>query len=326
MIDTVLAILGILVSFGLFFVGYRQTVGAKKERITSCNSELEKILVKRVVLETYSPARVDARRLIEGKARDFRVNIDEVLSEAQVLNAVYTRIIESDLIPADQRHVVLNRVIPALAEAEARPSDEEATTGTGRDTKKQLAISLMAIMASVTGALFSVLPEVVNLDTAFPSLFKTVTFTAIASLAAISLWVVVNRVRASQEDLPTQGRDVNQYIEFEREVARTMRSAGYRLFAVPPGRSGDFLVESNGRKILVEVKLWPRRVPAQVIAGLADRVRQSANELGADEAIIVTRNPILEEAQSMQTPGVELLSLKHLKPYLAQRSKGPSAA
>ncbi len=45
------SVLGIVVSVGLFLIGYRQTVGARKERVTNANQEVEKILVRRIVLE-----------------------------------------------------------------------------------------------------------------------------------------------------------------------------------------------------------------------------------------------------------------------------------
>jgi hypothetical protein len=39
---------------------------------------------------------------------------------------VYTRIVESDLIPGDQRGEMLKRALPALMDSEAQPIDETA--------------------------------------------------------------------------------------------------------------------------------------------------------------------------------------------------------
>ena len=75
--------LGILVSVTLFLIGYCQTIGAKKERNRSANIDIEKILVRRIILETYEPSLDDLSRLIEGKARDFRVRSRELMSESQ---------------------------------------------------------------------------------------------------------------------------------------------------------------------------------------------------------------------------------------------------
>jgi len=68
--DSLLGILGIAVSVVLFLIGYRQTVGAKKERVAAADSEIEKILVRRIVLEGYVLKTADIERLAEGKARD----------------------------------------------------------------------------------------------------------------------------------------------------------------------------------------------------------------------------------------------------------------
>ena len=145
--------LGIAVSVGLFLVAYRQTIGARKERIAAANSELERILVRRIVLEKYIPNETDISRLIEGKARDYRVRSTELLSEAQVLTTVYTRIMESDLIPADQRDEILGRIAPVLSESERAPVQEEAlqevTSSQRRFRTTQAVLALSAVLASV---------------------------------------------------------------------------------------------------------------------------------------------------------------------------------
>jgi len=80
----ILGIGGIVVSIVLFLIGYRQTVGAKKERIKLANEDIEKILVRRIVQESITPSVVDLSRLLEGKARDFRVRVGDLLSESQI--------------------------------------------------------------------------------------------------------------------------------------------------------------------------------------------------------------------------------------------------
>ena len=55
MIDYWLAILGTLVSILVSIWGYRQIIGARRERIRATNSELEKVLIRRIVLESYQP-------------------------------------------------------------------------------------------------------------------------------------------------------------------------------------------------------------------------------------------------------------------------------
>src|SRR5688572_11800281 len=243
MLDTLLASVGILVSLVRFFIGYRQTVGARKERIFACNAEIEKILLRRIVLESYSAARLDVERLIVGKARDFRIRPDDLLSPAQTLNSVYTRIIESDLLPAEQRRQILERIVPALTEAEVKPAAEsalDATRARNNFLATAAAIGVMAVLASLAGALVAALPGVASLDKTYPDLAKSFVVTAAASLAVIGFWLAMHRIRASQENPSTRANEVERYVKFEGAVAAALQRLGFAVQPVPPGRAGDF--------------------------------------------------------------------------------------
>src|SRR5947208_416744 len=89
-----LGLLGIIVSLVLFLVGYRQTIGARKERISSANVAVERILIRRIVHEEYNPTLAEVTRLLEGKAQDLRVRAESLFDETQVLTAAFTRIME----------------------------------------------------------------------------------------------------------------------------------------------------------------------------------------------------------------------------------------
>lgn len=151
--DYVLGILGIIVSVGLFFIGYRQTVGAKKERIINANAEVEKILVRRIVLENYTACSFDINRLLEGKARDFRVKVGDLYSDSQVLTNIFTRIMESDFIPQSQREDILGRLTPILEKAETSPVQEseisELLSSKQYFISKTLTPVVLAVVASM---------------------------------------------------------------------------------------------------------------------------------------------------------------------------------
>src|SRR5262245_10846194 len=127
--QTLLGLMGIAVSVILFVIGYRQTIGAKNERIASANKEIERILIRRIVLESYLPTREDVSRLLAGKARDFRVGEDDLSSVSELYTAIFTRIFESDLIPSAQRDEILMRISPAISEAEREVLREAEAEG-----------------------------------------------------------------------------------------------------------------------------------------------------------------------------------------------------
>jgi len=104
--------------------GYRQTVGARRERIRGSHSELEKVLIRRIVLESYQPTVDDLSRLISGKAREHRIKVGELLSETQLLETVFTKITESDFLTQDRRNEVLERLSPVFSKVEKAIEEE----------------------------------------------------------------------------------------------------------------------------------------------------------------------------------------------------------
>jgi hypothetical protein len=84
-----------------FLVGYRQTVGARRERVGSANLDLSRILLRRVVLEGFCPTSDDIERLRDGKSREFRVAAPDLLSSAELMNTVYTHVFENDCQPSE---------------------------------------------------------------------------------------------------------------------------------------------------------------------------------------------------------------------------------
>jgi hypothetical protein len=183
-------ILGILISVGLFLIGYRQTIGAKKERVNSANGEVEKILVRRIVLEGYAPHVADVARLLAGKARDFRVRASDLLSEEQLLTNIFTRILETDLLPQDKRDEILKRLNPIIIEAEGEPLAEQtlATIPPARHRlmTRTAAIAAMGLVTSVVGALIAALPTAGGVDIEFSKLLPVMIGTLAASAAIIT--------------------------------------------------------------------------------------------------------------------------------------------
>jgi len=124
MIDYWLPLLGIFVSIILSMWGYRQIVGARRERIRAANSELEKVLIRRIVLESYQPIVDDLSRLIGGKAREHRIKRGDLLSETQLLETVFTKITESDFMTQDRRNEVLERLSSVFNKVEKVTEEE----------------------------------------------------------------------------------------------------------------------------------------------------------------------------------------------------------
>lgn len=322
MIDYILGIIGITVSLGLFFVGYRQTVGARKERIKNANTEIEKILIRRIVLEKYTPARIDVSRLLDGKARDYRIRPTELFSEAQILNTVYTRITESDLIPPEQRDEILERMTPVLSELETEPIQEEVveeiTLSKRIARRTQAIVALMAIVTSLVGGLVSIIPELREIKTPNYEALTAMSVTVFVSLSLIVFVYILFRIRVSQEESPNKALELSKYFEFELRVRNLLQKMGVVVKTGERDERFDYIVEHGGRKIVIEVKAWPRQVPDSILARIATHLREAAERRDATESIIVTKVPFSKSSQiRISNLGVKLMTLRELRNYVA---------
>jgi hypothetical protein len=324
-----LRFLGIAVSIFLFLIAYRQTIGAKKERIKLANSEVEKIMVRRIVLESYAPKLIDISRLIEGKARDFRVKVGDLLSESQIMNCIYTRIVETDLIPHNQREEIFSRIIPILEEAEGTPIQEqkvvEVSTGIRKRAVYQVAVPLtMALIASLIGGFVTVIPKIGAMDMDILSLLSILIATATVSLALIIGFYTFNRLKESQQGvtISSSSRVIEQAISFEREVAKAIEKTGLKIRpAGPRDRGYDFAVEKDGKKIFIEVKAWSRPMPISLLSRVVEVLEKTVKVENAAEGIIITKSPIDLKSLDLENKKIRIMTLREFRNYLAHHQK-----
>jgi len=310
-------VVGVIISVVLFLIGYRQTVGARRERVRTANVDIERILLRRIVLESYTPTVEEISRLIDGKARDYRVNATEMLSESQLLNTLFTRILESDFLTPQQRAEVAARVSPATEKAQAVAVSEARVLelpSAGERVGARTIVPLLAIAGSVLGAVVSAAVAATESDVVFlwPGL---VAFGG--SLVVIVTIAMAYRFRELQEE-PGRGAALTSALDFEREVWRVLQKIG-ALPATGARETGyDFATEVAGKKVLVAVKAWFRRPPMALLrVALAD-LRQAVQTQGADEAILVIPTPLEFPTPSLESPGLRVMTLRQLRDYVAQ--------
>jgi hypothetical protein len=321
--DSLLGILGIIVSVVLFLIGYRQTVGAKKERVAAADAEIEKILVRRIVLERYAPKTADIERLAEGKARDFRVSRSDLLASGELLNVIFTRIIESDLIPHDRREELVRTIMPAIVEEEKESVRERNILEIHSKATNFLTASgnavVIGIAASVLGAVVSVLPNFHVIDSAPKEFIGSIAATLVVSLAIIMSLIFFKSVKESQEGA-SQSTLFERYAQFERDVAKIIEKTVGIVKTAPPSGGFDFLVEKGGKKILVEVKTWVRPVSQVTIGRTIERLKIALMSNGADLAIIVTPSPLSGVTALGSEDNIRLMALRELRNFLAHNA------
>ena len=313
---------GIAASVFLFLLSYRQTVGAKKERVGIANNEIQQTIVKRIILESYTPNVAELSRLIDGKARDHRVKGNDLMSINQILNTVFTRIIESDLIVSDQRKIFLEQLNPILVAVEESPIEEtevmeiESTTGLKYQRMSPL---LFAIIASIIGALLSTFPY--SQEETFSLLSNEIIGVFILIISIIALILILFKFKESQEE-PSKSSTIEHGLEFEKEVGKFIE----KLEVLKPRPSHnhryesgyDYYIEIKGEGIIIEVKYWSKSVPSKILQLTIDRLqRVLKSKENVGKAIIVTKNSIYCPSDVLQDEHIKIMSFKEFRNYLS---------
>jgi len=284
--------LGILVSLVLFVVGYRQTIGARKERAKNANSSVHRAIMRRMVLEDYAPVYNDVTRLIEGKAREFQVSLNLLFSEEQILNSLYTEVFDSDLISPTQRIEIEKRLGDCFTTIENEPSKATFSDFQQlRIERKSMKDSLtaMVLAASMLGAMSSILFKFIETRT----LEVEWLFSGLGVLAAsIAVLTSLSIFRKGKEVEFSPSRGSAQIIssEFESDIAKILMKNKFD-FTIEP-RVGnlrpDFLVRHNGKVIAIEAKYWNKSMPIHYMRRILDYMNKLVESEGIDQAILVT--------------------------------------
>lgn len=321
MVDYWVPFLGIFVSVALWMLGYRQTFGARKERARAANSELEKVLIRRVVLESYQPTVDDLSRLIGGKAREHRVKRGDLLSEVQLLEAVFTRITESDFMPQDRRNEVLERLSPVYARVEKTTEEAAPLAELTRETKATYARNRLQVVigfiASVIGTVVVSTMAALGEVGAFPITSMIGAFAG--SVGVIATIYLLYRIRESAEE-PSARSAMQSARDFEEEVARVLK--GLRVpIHIPLEDSGfDFAVVLGRRTALIEVKAYAHRPPLHHIKRVMECLDSAVRAKNADEGIIVTKQPYELPDGLLENTKVRTMTLRDLRNYIAHHS------
>lgn len=313
---------GVAVSVVLSVVGYRQTIGAKKERIRAANSDLERIVLRCIMLDRDLPEESDISRLIKGKSIDHRVRPSDLISVTQLLNVVYTRIVESDLIDSVRRQEILSSITPILVASENRPilegDFEELDRSDLRRNKARVLVLTMGIVLSIIGGLISVVIGDPSLLDDSSTLAEDIVFPALSSLAAISAVYIAMRLRSFQEETVNGAGELSSYVAFEDQVRKTLTRLGELEGHASSGDDFDFLIRRGDRRFVIEAKTWSTPVPVPVILSTIKRLQKAAQSFGADEAIIVTLGSAHGRHEIAEKESIRMFTLKELKKYLGR--------
>lgn len=317
MVNYLLGALGIVVSVALFLIGYRQTIGARKERVGSANADLQRILLRRVILEGFAPTREDIERLRDGKSRESRVAISDILLPVQLMNSVYTQVVENDFISPELRKGIMAAINP-VAERLIKTEELEPEPP-GRDYARSALPVLLGVVTTTLGAAVAVLPQFRSIALGRKDTLELVVTIVVASLTIIVSYLLFTRLRDQQDESQPSRSGPKAGFEFEASVLHALKKMGLCVRR-PPVQSGyDFQVTTAaGSKILVETKAWPPMVPPTMVRRVVERLSDLVAKEEAKEALLVLRQPLVGSPNFGSDTPVKIFSLNDMRRYLAQ--------
>jgi len=141
---TWLGVLGVVLTILFFLVGYRQTIGARKERARSANKLIIDVMFRRLTLEdSFKINREGILKIISGNAIEYRVRFRDIMSVSDIENVLYSKIMESDYVGPEKRIEITNRL------ADCFKLDEDESSVEGKEKDRLEGVIYLALGSSV---------------------------------------------------------------------------------------------------------------------------------------------------------------------------------
>lgn len=319
--------IGIAVSVLLFWLSYRQTIGAKKERTKNANKSLHRAIMRRMVLEDYCPKYKDITRIIEGKAREFNTSSNDMLSEEQVLNSIFTEVFDSDLISPNQRVEIekrLDALFTKVEETPSIPSIHEFKQLKEENKKKRDSLAMLTVAVSMVGASTSVLYSFLKDPTAILASNSEWLLSGvgvfIVSLATISLMSIVRKEK-ERFTISSRSSSALSAAAFEVEVAKSIDKSGYKYRVEPliGDYRPDFIIETEDKRIAIEAKAWGDTVPLSGIRRTIHKLEALSKEEAIDGVYLVTKKPTPSKGFNSSDSNIKVVSISEFNALLKSK-------
>jgi hypothetical protein len=108
--DVLLWLLGLAVSLLTFWLGYRKTIGARQERARQANTELERLVLRSILLDQNRLSADDIQAIRRAKASDFQVSLAQLSDTSLLLDIIFLRVSENDYIETKAKRAAVRHI------------------------------------------------------------------------------------------------------------------------------------------------------------------------------------------------------------------------
>jgi hypothetical protein len=276
--------------------------------------------MQRMVFEEYAPKFKDLTKIVEGKAREFQVSINDLLSEEQILNALFTEVFDSDLISPRQRVEIQNRLnecLDRIEQVSEEPGILDFRQLSLEKKQKSENISILVGTASLLGATSSLtytFIETKNLNTEWILSGVGVLVASVAVLSAIGV------ILRNKEVVEQPSRRVAQMVssELENEVTKILEKQKIK-YSISPRLGGirpDFVLDMKGKKVVIEAKAWNNVVPLHQIRRTTDYLNKLASTESVDQVLLVTNKKTPLPLSQINDDAISVITISELSSAL----------
>jgi hypothetical protein len=309
--------IGIAVSLVLFWLGYRQTIGARDERAAAANADVERLILRRILTGTNWIQRSALDRVFRAKAQDYRVSRDSLMSVDQLIDTLFCRVLENDLVHDEELLNLLTQITHAGFQLPGaptpRPTTETASivlnAEAGTERERRISVIVLASVSSIVGVGISLFPVITDRLASVPTdsvlgVLSAVTFTLLATVLAYALY----RLRTRPLAAATAFTLAEEAVQFETDVFEIIESLGSVVSDPPSSAVPDWVVRIGDARVLIYTKLMHRPSIQTVVSRLDDCIERGEG----DYAVVVTRRDAPKDWMVVRSSRTRVVTIDQL--------------
>jgi len=309
-LGTLSGVLGVILTVVFFFVGYRGTIGARKERAAAANLEIVETFLRRFTLDSSFTLQYDEiERFVAGKALNNRVKVADVYSMDEIFSLLYSNVVSSDYVGPKTRRSVLEKLSRCFKAPAERQLVSESIEKESVDKLRSYIEILLGVGSALLAAATSIAATVGTkgwLEGLSVVSFRWTLLIAVG-VSALTAVTLVLFARLRDKATATKPDEFSSILpksrEFETRVIERLRAIGIS-FSQP--KDVDFVVSFKERKVAVELKLFPP-APTKLVS-MTGQMEKLLAKYGCEEGIIVIASPVPNDIRGMLFGRIILLA------------------
>lgn len=142
-------ILGSILTFGTFWIGYRKTIGAADERLRSANIDLCNSVVRRIAVERAKMTHDQFSALRRAKSFRSQVSINRLMNFNDALDYSMLEIMDNDFLDSPSKDIIINLITDSRNSQSSH--EEKSNTRVIGEKSAYFVVSTLGIVSAAVG-------------------------------------------------------------------------------------------------------------------------------------------------------------------------------